>query len=106
MNLSDRIQLIKCNVTQDAQLNPIEVKTLVELGKCAIVKNSSAATIKGNDGNAYNYSYVVYMRKPKDVMMIPCKDDIVHISKKDGTIDSEHRVVDFVTLKNWLKIWL
>lgn len=106
MNLSDKIQLIRITRTEDERLNPIEIKEVVNLGKCVIVQNSLAAKIKSNDGKDYVYSYVVYMRKPKHIDDIPKENDIIHITKKDGTIDKDCRVVGFVTLKNWLKIWV
>lgn len=106
MNLSDKIQLIRIAITEDERLNPIETKVVVNLGKCAIVQNSSAAKVKSNDGKDYVYSYVVYLRKPKQHADIPKENDIIHMTKKDGTIDKECRVIGFVTLKNWLKIWV
>ena len=56
MNLSDKIQLIQITITEDERLNPIETRTIVNLGKCAIVQNSSAAKVKSNDGKDYIYS--------------------------------------------------
>lgn len=106
MNLSDKIRLIQITITEDERLNPIETRTIVNLGKCAIIQNSSAAKVKSNDGKDYIYSYVVYLRKPKRIDYIPKENDIIRITKKDGTIDKECRVVGFVTLKNWLKIWV
>ena len=44
------------------------------------------------------------MRKPKT--NIPKENDMIHFVKKDGTIDKICRVSGFVTLRNWMKIWV
>lgn len=104
MNLSDRIELKIVSFGLDENLNEIETVSWVTLGKCLITPNTAARLTKGNDGKDYIYSYEVIMRKPKSD--IPRENDIIHIVKKDGTIDKECRVQGFVTLRNWLKIWV
>ncbi len=131
MNLSDRIFLRRADIWYDSELAPREdASTLVttdsesvtdgsgtplsdhagavwaDLGKCVITPNSSAAKTRGNDGRDYIYAYEVYMRKPKDAGLIPRDNDIVRITKSDGSIDRECRVAGFVTLRNWVKLWL
>lgn len=106
MRLDDKIILERVVVGQDKQLNPTETIQQIDLGKCIITPNSSAAKIKGNDGSGYVYSYLVIMRKPKDITLIPQANEKVRITKKDGSIDMMCRVSGFVTLRRWLKIWL
>lgn len=106
MRLEDRIELQKRIVTYNEKLDAFEKVTWVTLGKCVIIQNSSAQKIKGNDGELYAYSYIVYLRKPKDANNIPRENDIVHITKKDGTIDTKAKVAGFRTLRNWLELWL
>lgn len=104
MNLSDKIQLETNVVFVNEKLNEVNITKWIDLGKCLIMPNTSAAKIKGNDGKDFIYSYEVIMRKPKEY--IPKENDMVHIIKKDRTIDKICRVSGFVTLKNWLKIWV
>lgn len=129
MNLSDRILLRKADEWYDSELNPREkarfLATLsaevitdlsgvpladrnvwTDIGKCIVTPNSSAAKTRGNDGRDYIYAYEVYMRKPKDASLIPHDNDIVRIRKSDGSVDRECRVAGFVTLRNWVKLWL
>ena len=106
MNLSDNIWLQKATTIYDDNLNAHEQTETTYLGKCVIVQNSSAAQIKSNDGSLFTYSYIVYLRKPKELKNIPLENDIVHIVKKDGTIDTTKKVVGFRTLRKWLQLWL
>lgn len=106
MRLDDRIELQKRVVTYNETLDASEKVSWITLGKCVIVQNSSAKKIKGNDGELYTYSYIVYLKKPKDVHDIPRENDMVHIVKKDGTIDVKIKVAGFRTLRNWLELWL
>lgn len=106
MRLEDRIELQKRQLAYNETLDALEQIEWVPLGKCVIVQNSSAKKIKGNDGELYTYSYIVYLRKPKDINNIPRENDIVHIMKKDGTIDERKKVAGFRTLRNWLELWL
>lgn len=106
MKLDDSIQLQKRIDGTDEQLNPTETTEWLEVGKCKIIPNNSAAKISGHDGHDYSYSYTIFLRKPKSNDNIPRENDLVHITKKDGTIDKDIRVIGFVTLRNWLKLWL
>lgn len=106
MRLDDKISIKKVVSSFDDELNPIVTEQVYDLGKCCITPNSSAQKIKGNDGSDYVYFYLIIMRKPKDNALIPREGDMVHITKKDGTIDRDCKVAGFVTLRNWLKIWL
>lgn len=90
----------------DEDLNPVEYTEWQMEYKCKILPNTSARKIKGNDGADYVYSYEVFMRKPKQAAFIPRENSIVHITKKDGTIDRDCRCIGFVTLRNWLKLWV
>lgn len=90
----------------DDELNPVERNEWTQLFKCKILPNSSASKVTGNDGIDYSYSYEVFMRKPKQLAFLPRENDFVHIRKKDGTIDKECRCIGFVTLRNWVKLWL
>ena len=104
MNLSDRIEVKVTTVSLDDNLNEVCRTEWIDLGKCFITPNSSASRTRGNDGKDYIYSYEIIMRKPKTY--IPKENDIIHIAKKDRTIDKECRVNGFVTLRNWMKIWV
>lgn len=106
MRLDDKIWLQKATISYDEELNAHEQTKTTYLGKCVIVQNSSATQVKSNDGSMYTYSYIVYLRKPKEMENIPFENDIVHIIKKDGTIDTKKKVVGFRTLRNWLQLWL
>ncbi len=106
MRLDDRIQLQKVNVTKDENLNRVVTKVFDLIKKCKILPNTKASTIKCNDGESRVYSYEVVMRKPKSKDEIPHENDIVRIKKNDGTIEAECLVLGFVTLRNWVKIWL
>ena len=105
MNLSDDIRLMVITSRVDENLDPIEITEWVDLGKCAIVQNSSARKIILNDGVEYSYSYEVFYRKKKD-MPIPHEGDTIHIIKKDGTIDKDCKVAGFMTMRNWIKLWV
>lgn len=105
MNLSDTIGLVSVISGYDENLDPIETKETVPLGKCSIIQNTSAQQTTLNDGKEYIYSYVVVMRKNKNTV-IPTEGNVIHITKKDGTIDKECIVKGFVTLRNWVKIWV
>lgn len=104
MNLSDIIELGTPIASQDQNLNEVSTISWTSLGKCLITPNSAASKTRSNDGKDYIYSYEIIMRKPKNT--IPKENQIIHIVKKDGTIDETCRVKGFVTLRNWLKIWV
>ena len=104
MNLTDKIEIERTYTFLNENLNEVDMKEWVELGKCLIMPNTSAAKAKGNDGKEYIYSYEIILRKPKN--NIPKENDTIHIVKKDGTIDKVCRISGFVTLRNWLKIWV
>lgn len=104
MKLGDYIEIKEVYSEYDAKLNEVEVVQWIPLGKCIIVPNTSAKITKTNDGEEYIYSYEVIMKKPKSI--IPSENKEVHIIKEDGTIDTICRVKGFVTMRNWLKIWL
>lgn len=106
MNLSDKIWLQKRTITYDENLNAQEQVTTTFIGKCIIVQSSAASKWKSNDGDTFEYSYIVYLRKPKDYANIPRENEVVRIVKKDGTIDTTKKVKGFQTLRNWLRIWL
>lgn len=106
MRLDDSIELQKTIVMRDEQLNPIVTKDFELISKCKILPNTKASTIKCNDGQNRVYSFEVVMRKPKSNDKIPRENDIVRISKNDGTINAECVVLGFVTLRNWVKVWL
>lgn len=72
-------------------------------GKCKILPNVAATEVSGTDGKSYSTSYQVFLKKPST---IPVEGDVVRITKKDGSIDKDCEVKGFVTLKNWLKLWL
>lgn len=105
MRLDDSISILVVNSGYDDNLDPVETQEWVSLGKCIITPNTSAAKIKTKDGEEYIYSYLVLMRIPAN-KIIPKEDDVIHIRKKDGTIDKECRVSGFVTLRNWVKVWV
>lgn len=90
----------------DEDLNPVEWTEWQQEFKCKILPNTSARKVTGNDGADYVYSYEVFLRKPRQAAFIPRDNDIVHITKKDGTIDKDCRCIGFVTLRNWLKLWV
>ena len=106
MNLSDIIRVTLVANATDEDLNPIEHTEQQQEFKCKIIPNSSAKKVTGNDGLDYVYSHEVYMRMPKDKNFIPRENQVVHITKKDGTIDCDSRCIGFVTLRNWVRLWL
>lgn len=106
MRLDDRIQLQKIVVSKDDAQNLVETKVFGLINKCKIFPNTKASTIKCNDGQDRVYSYEVVMRKPKSKDDLPRENDIAHVTKSDGTINTEKVVLGFVTLRNWVKVWL
>ena len=105
MVLNDDISLLVVTTEIDENLDAIEVSEWVYLGKCSIVQNSSARRIALKDGMEYTYSYEIYLRNKKG-LKITKDGDTIHITKKDGTIDKDCIVTGFVTLRNWVKIWV
>lgn len=103
MRLGDKIEVLVVNSGYDDNLDAIETQNWVSLGKCIITPNTSAAKTKTNDGQEYIYSYLIIMKKAS---IIPKEGDVIHIQKEDGTIDKECKVNGFVTLRNWVKIWV
>lgn len=119
MLLDDTLQLFIPVVELDENLNEVDVELYnretdttstqsawESVGKCKIMPNDSAREITLEDGTSFLYSYQVYFRKPKSSYLLPTEGRLVHIHKKDGTIDAEKEVKGFVTHKNWVKIWL
>lgn len=104
MNLSDKIELEVNYTFLNENLNEVCLTEWVNLGKCLIMPNNAASKMKGNDGKEYIYSYEIVMRKPKS--NLPKENDRIHIMKKDGTIDTICQVKGFVTLRNWMKLWV
>ena len=104
MNLPDTIQLELIEAKLDTKLDVVETAKWVNIGKCLIMPNTSARLIKANNTEGYVYSYEVIMRKHK--VYLPKEGDRIHITKKDGTIDKTCEVTGFVTLRNWVKIWV
>ena len=83
--------------------NPIteSVTRWLQFGKCIIMPNSNAQKIVLNDGNTYQYSYLVYAPLKKAIYpLIPMEGDNVWITKQDGTIDRQCEVKGFVTFKS------
>lgn len=109
MKLSDRIRLKLINTKYDERLNEVENIDWIDLGKCMIMPNTAAKITRGNDGKEYLYSYEIMMKIPKDLFghkIVPKEGDDIHIIKGDGTIDKTCKVVGFVTLRNWVKLWV
>lgn len=104
MNLPDKIRFERNYTFLNENLNEVNLVEWIDLGKCLIMPNTSASKTKGNDGKEYIYSYEIILRKPKEY--IPKENDMIHIVKKDGTIDKVCKVSGFVTLRNWLKLWV
>lgn len=106
MRLNDRIELKQVHLEFDSKLNEVEVESWVSIGKCAIMPNTAAKMTKGNDGKEYLYAYEVIMKKPKQDENLPRENSEIRLTKSDGTVDKVCRVRGFVTLRNWLKIWV
>lgn len=107
MNLSDKIYTTKQELQQDENLDYSPLKATVQkefLAKCVITPNSSSQQVKGNDGTVRDYAFTVFYRKPRG-KELPKLNEIVHLAKKDGSIDTDCIVVGVVTLRNWVKIW-
>lgn len=111
MNLSDTIELKKAEIITDEMLNEVETTKWVSLGKCIIMPNTSAKHIRGNDGSIFIYSYEILFKKAKSyyystLELIPRANDEIHIVKADGSIDQVCKVSGFVTMGNWVKVWV
>lgn len=109
MRLSDNIRLKIVNTKYDDRLNEVETIEWLDLGKCIIMPNSAAKITRGNDGKEFLYSYEIMMKIPKDLFghkLVPKEGNDVHIVKADGTIDKICKIVGFVTLRDWIKIWV
>lgn len=119
MVLDDKLYTFQELIELDDDLNEVETQVFDPatgqltdggawnfLGKCKIMPNTAANVVKLNDGTTYIYSYEIVLRKPKDIALIPMEDKLVRFVKKDATIDTQARVKGFVTLKQWLKIWV
>lgn len=105
MQFSDSIKYKTAEKYTDDNLDVVEDVEWLDLGKCIIMPNTAARQVKGNDSEPRMYSYEVIMRKPK--AHIPVEDEWVHITKKDGTIDTDAQVIGFVTMKGrFLKLWV
>ena len=106
MNLSDKIELETSYTFLNENLNEVVRTEWVDLGKCLIMPNTSAAKVKGNDGKEYIYSYEIILRKPRNVGYLPKENATIRIKKKDGSIEKTCKVSGFVTLRNWIKVWV
>lgn len=105
MQFSDTIKYLSSSKYIDKSLDVVENSEWLDLGRCVIMPNSAANKVKGNDSEPRVYSYEIIMRKPK--VHIPKEDEWVHITKKDGTIDTDAQVIGFVTYKGrFLKLWV
>lgn len=105
MQFSDSIQYLKSDKYINDILDVVEDTEWIDLGKCTIMPNNAANKIKGNDSEPRIYNYEIIMRKPKS--HIPKENEWIHITKKDGTIDTDAQVIGFVTYKGrFLKLWV
>lgn len=79
-----------------------------DFGKCTILPNTSAKVVTLADGKKYVYSYeVIAPLSTLKYKLLPREGEIVHITKKDCTIDRDMEVKGFVTLKRrYIKLWL
>lgn len=103
MRLEDEIALSTSGITYDDNGDPVQSKDSDGTYKCAIVKNERASVIKTHDGEIFQFSYSIYLRKPK---VIPDIGASIHITKKDKTIDEDCVIADRMTMRNWLRIWV
>ena len=106
MQLSDSIKILVVESGFDDNLDPVNITQWIDLGRCIIVQNTSAQKTTLANGTEYIYTYQIFMRKPVDINLIQRESETIRITKKDGTIDKECNVAGFVTLRNWLKIWV
>lgn len=106
MNFDDKLYKTKQTTHVDDELDEVVVSQNVGTAmKCKILPNSDARKIKGEDGEDYVYSYVIFLRKPR-TGTYPVQNDTIHIIKKDGSIDKFCKCRGFVTIKNYVKIWV
>ena len=103
MRLDDTLELYTVVNGYDADLNPTETVSKVDIGKCKILPNEKAAKTRGNDGADFIYSYVIFVRNPKQIVV---EGDKIHFTKKDGSVSKTMTVQGFVTLRKWEKIWV
>lgn len=74
------------------------------LGKCAILPNTAAAKQVGEDTEQRVYQFEVIMRVPKAPLLKT--GDWVHLTKKDGSVDTDAQVRGVVTYNGrFLKLW-
>lgn len=129
MRLGDTISLQVALSYRDENGDTVERSYPVPLGKCIIMPNDSAREIKGQDGKSYIYSYVIMLKKPKPYPIVdgriyinmvtdidgvdtninvdvPIEGATIHLTKEDRSIDRDCTLKGFVTLRNWLKIWV
>lgn len=116
MNLSDKIYTTNSRIEQNDRLDyesmPVNadeegypiISEMEFLAKCVILPNNESRQVRGKDGIVRDYSYVVFYRKVRG-KEIPTEEDIIHLTKKDGTVDTDCVVVGMVTLRNWVKVW-
>lgn len=103
MRLDDTLELYTVESGYDTNLNPTESVKVVNIGKCKILPNSKAVKTRGNDGSEYIYSFEIFVRNPKQIVV---EGDKVRLRKKDGTIDRIMTVQGFVTLRKWERLWV
>jgi len=103
MRLDDHLELLITENGYDEDMNPTELTTTIDIGKCKILPNTAASRVRGNDGNEYIYAYEIFVRNPARIIV---EGDKVRFIKKDETIDKTMTVRGFVTLKKWEKIWV
>ena len=103
MSFEDKIQIEEVQVTEDANLNVVETSNWRDLGKCRIFVNSKATSGNGQENQAFRYSYEVLLLRPQ---IIPKENAVIRLTSRNGAIDGTFRVVGFVPLKRWVKIWV
>lgn len=103
MRLDDTLELYTVESDYDSNLNAVESVKVVNIGKCKILPNSKAVKTRGNDGSEFVYSFEIFVRNPKQIVV---EGDKIHFRKKDGTIDRTMTVQGFVTLRKWERLWV
>lgn len=104
MRLDDKIRLKVATEKIDEFYNRKEEVSWLELGKCCILPNGDASETEGEYNKIRSYNFIVFMRLPKT--RYPKEGDVIHLSKKGGSVDTDATVTGFVVLRNWLKLWV
>lgn len=102
----------------------VETTTEVSLGKCIVTPNEQAQQVRGSDGTVYLYSYAIFIKASRERPIIkgairvnklsidgtpidiPIEGASVRLVKSDGSIDKLCKVRGFVTIRNWIKLWV